>query len=148
VFTPESSLLYPHFCISLHLCVPLPSLVSPPNSLAPGAKTGKREDHGELFGMLNMLRFNTEHILTLDLLKAERRRRAQLVAPRVVDLDIEAVAAAAPAAAAAQSQGQAARDGSAGLEYVSDGDDPGLQVRWWQVAGREEAESRRQMGGL
>lgn len=98
--------------------------------------------------MLNMLRFNTEHILTLDLLEAERRRRAQLVAPRVVDLDIEAVAAAAPAAAAAQSQGQAARDGSAGLEYVSDGDDPGLQVRWWQVAGREEAESRRQMGGL
>ncbi|KAL4854168.1 hypothetical protein ACK3TF_005019 [Chlorella vulgaris] len=93
-----------------------------------GAKTGKREDHGELFGMLNMLRFNTEHILTLDLLEAERRRRAQLVAPRVVDLDIEAVAAAAPAAAAAQSQGQAARDGSAVLEYVSDGDDPGLQA--------------------
>lgn len=53
-----------------------PTAHTPTHALSPppGAKTGKKEDFGELWGMFNLLQLNAQKVLTIDLLAAQRSR--------------------------------------------------------------------------
>lgn len=53
------------------------SLAAPhPPTPSPGANTGFKEDRGELFGMVNLLRHNRDAIMTLDLVERVGRRES------------------------------------------------------------------------
>ncbi|KAL4459161.1 hypothetical protein ABPG75_014026, partial [Micractinium tetrahymenae] len=86
-----------------------------------GAKTGKKEDFGELWGMFNLLAMNARQVMTIDLLAAQRSRNRD--GYRIEEYDAEELAGAVGGT------GAAAHSGTGGTQRnVDDAGEAGLEA--------------------